>query len=154
MTSTSIVTPGGGGIGEWTNNPSLLMSRVNPPFCCLPPRSSFHRKITGSRKWNRTDSRCCMVFPIARIDVTSAIGAGDLTRTDHRMRTYWLQEADRLNFKGRSDQQSLTEWSPTNLGRVVHVALGPLVHTSLPRAPADKQLITNGWARSKRESFS
>jgi hypothetical protein len=86
------------------------MSRVNPPFCCLPPCPSFHRKITGRRIWNRTDSLSCTASPIARIDVTSAIGARDLMRTDHRRRTHWLQEQIGSISKGWSDQQPLTEW--------------------------------------------
>src|ERR1019366_4964149 len=125
MTSSSTVTPEGGGIREWTNSPLLLMSRGTPPFCCLPPCSSFHRKITGSRMWNRTDSLWCMASPIARIYVTSAIGARDLTRADHSLRTHWLQEADRLNFKGQVRPAAIKRMVPTALARAVHVVFGP-----------------------------
>jgi hypothetical protein len=80
-----------------------------------------------------------MASPIARIDVTSAIGARDLTRADHRMRTHRLQEADRLNFTGQVRPAAINRMVPTALARSVHVVLGRLVHTSVPRDRADKQ---------------
>jgi len=75
--------------------------------------------------WNRTDCLCCMAFPIARIDVTSAIGARALTKADHRRRTHWLQEADRLNFEGQVRPAAINGMVPTTLARAVHVVFGP-----------------------------
>jgi hypothetical protein len=81
-------------------------------------------------------------------------------RTDHRRRTYWLQEQIGSISKGWSDQQPLTEWClpfwpgqytsflgrlvTSVLGRMVHIVLSRMVHTSLPRDRADKQSITDG----------
>jgi len=56
------------------------------------------------------------------------------------MRTHWLQEADRLNFTGQIRPAAINRMAlPLWPGQYTSF-LGRLVHTSLPRDRADKQV--------------